>query len=1492
MKRFGVGCLVALSLLQAGGGTLRPPSVPIVACDPYFSVWSPSVRPNGSDTTTWYGARQPIRVSVELDGVRYRLMGAKGLQSEADRQADLAALKCTDCRVRPLTTVFTYADGRRTVELSFLTPKIADDLDVFSRPVTYATVRTTGAEKVRVFAEIGSELATNDDGVEMVTNRLTVAGLSAVAIGRKEQRPLSKTGDQVRCDWGFAYLVNPEADGPDVHFLLAYDDVETLQFLGRTVPAWWRRGGTSFVKMLEEAEADYPRLRRESAGFDARWERDLEAVGGRKYRELACLAYRQSFAACKLVAGPGGQPLYFSKENSSNGCIGTVDVFYPQLPLLLLTSKTLVRATLEPILLYATGGQWPFAYAPHDVGRWPLANGQVYNFGKGYKDKQGNPTPDSTRMPVEECGNMLISLCALSEAEGNAAFAGRYWDTIAGWARYLETFGFDPGDQLCTDDFAGHLAHNANLSLKTIMAFAAMARMVERLGKAETAQKYRKLAEESVPKWIAAAEGGAEGGFRLAFDRPDSWSQKYNLVWDRVLGFGLFPPEVATRELEAYRKLALPFGIALDSRKPYTKLDWEFWSASLTGRREDLDFVTDLVWRYADETPDRLPLPDWYWANNGRVRGFWARPVIGGVFMPMLANRNVLKPVRVKVDFSAETGPVKPVNGVGQPPMVGGPGNFGMFRYLKEAGVPYSRLHDVGGAYGQMRYVDIPNIFRNFDADETDPANYDFAYTDDLLKAMNANGVEPFFRLGVTIENAVERGFPGYRCDPPKDYAKWARICEQVIAHYTEGWANGFLWNIEYWEIWNEPDNNPIEAMNPLFRAPWSEFLRFYGTVAPYLKTRFPKLKIGGYASCGFYAAVGAGQVRAANSSPRLEYFVTCAKEFLAAAKAKEWPLDFFSYHSYSEPEEALRQVRYADELLNEYGFTREKTERIFNEWLPYVSHENLGTARQAAGIAAELIGLQDGPCDLACIYDARCGIGNYSPLFNAMTYRPHKAYYAFTAFNELRRCGQAVKTEVVGEAPGLWATAAVGERGAAVLVANDSDNPLPIDFDFGGRSPASVRLTDENRTDAVVELPAVLPPRAFAVIVFDSRTDETEAIQKRIDAAHAAGGGRVSLGKGVHLVRTLRLKSDVELHLEAGAELRGSRDSEEYVADLFGWKGNPYARNRRMCAMIRILGERNVKVTGEPGSLINGRNCFDIRNEEGYRGPHAIVVFDSTNLTFSGFSVRDAGNFALYANGVADVRVEDLTIRGGHDGLDFFDSRNVSVSDCSIRSGDDCVAGHGNRDLTVRDCELNTACNVFRLGGNGILVENCRAGSVGEFPHRWSLPFALRKLEKTPPGQGRRDTLSCFTFFTGRRVATESDDIVFRNCTFAGARQFVHYNLSGNEQWQNGKGLKGLVFENVTVEGLEMPSSVYSVPDAPLTLTLKDCRFFFKTSVDAFARGAHVAKIVADDVEVKGMTGPILRSWAGSPVLSCDDLEGVSSVVEQGTGDFAEGAL
>jgi hypothetical protein len=440
----------------------------------------------------------------------------------------------------------------------------------------------------------------------------------------------------------------------------------------------------------------------------------------------------------------------------------------------------------------------------------------------------------------------------------------------------------------------------------------------------------------------------------------------------------------------------------------------------------------------------------------------------------------------VRVNPDRGVSPVKPVNGVGQPPMADALRSWQMFHYLREAGIPYSRLHDVGGWLGGGLYVDVPNLFPDFDADETDPASYRFAFTDSLLEALADNGVEPYFRLGVTIENWVEYpgSLPPLRTFPPKDPAKWARICEHVIRHYTEGWAGGCRMKIDYWEIWNEPDGSP-RGDGCCWHGSFDEFTRLYGVAATYLKAAFPHLKIGGYGSCGFYAGVGSDHVPAANSSPQMTYFVECARRFLAAAMDNGWPLDFFSFHSYSPPREALRQVRFADELLDRFGFTRDRCERHFNEWLPYVSNDNLGGALQSAGIATEMIGLQNGPCDLACLYDARCGVGPYSPLFNPLTFQPHKAYYAFTAFNELRKRRTAVETIVEGT-DSVFAAAARGEDGTmAVMIANDSDNAVPLALDAGNRAATICRITDADRTNAIGPIPPEMPPHSFLVVEF-----------------------------------------------------------------------------------------------------------------------------------------------------------------------------------------------------------------------------------------------------------------------------------------------------------------------------------------------------------------------------------------------------------------------
>ncbi|MBE6560697.1 MAG: hypothetical protein E7662_06200 [Ruminococcaceae bacterium] len=419
----------------------------------------------------------------------------------------------------------------------------------------------------------------------------------------------------------------------------------------------------------------------------------------------------------------------------------------------------------------------------------------------------------------------------------------------------------------------------------------------------------------------------------------------------------------------------------------------------------------------------------------------------------------------IRINTADVIGRIKEVNGVGQPPAMGGL-RYPLFHYLTEAGIPYSRLHDVG-FYQGGRFVDIHCIFRNFDADPADPASYDFTFTDHLITALMEAECKPYFRLGVTIENfaSVKR----YNIFPPKDFAKWARICEGIIRHYTEGWADGFCYDIRYWEIWNEPDGGE----NSMWAGTKEQYYELYTVASKHLKACFPHLKIGGYASCGFYAET------TENPSARQTYFVTFFHEFLAWIRREGAPLDFFSWHTYDRSIDSIRlQARYARRVLDEYGFT--ETETSCNEW--NCAHQNIyrGTALHAALTAAVMLAFQEEPVDTAMFYDARLGPSEYGGLFNPLTWGPLPSYYSFMAFNELAKRGAQVRLE---GADGLYAAAAADGETVAVMIVNPEGAPLPLSI-TGIGEVTECRVIDEARTWEVCDLPAEIGTNTVLCII------------------------------------------------------------------------------------------------------------------------------------------------------------------------------------------------------------------------------------------------------------------------------------------------------------------------------------------------------------------------------------------------------------------------
>jgi hypothetical protein len=223
---------------------------------------------------------------------------------------------------------------------------------------------------------------------------------------------------------------------------------------------------------------------------------------------------------------------------------------------------------------------------------------------------------------------------ALEKIEGNANFANQYWPLLSRWAAYLRENGMDPENQLATNDMSGHLAHNTDLSIKAIIGIAAYGKLCEMTNRSEESKSYLTTAREYANNWASMADDGDH--YRLAFDRPGTWSQKHNLIWDRVLGLDIFPASVAQKETAFYMTRLNRYGLPLDNRESYSLVDWTVWTAALSDSKGTFETLIQPIYRFADESPDRVPLADWYGTVDGKHLYFQARPVVGGIFIRML----------------------------------------------------------------------------------------------------------------------------------------------------------------------------------------------------------------------------------------------------------------------------------------------------------------------------------------------------------------------------------------------------------------------------------------------------------------------------------------------------------------------------------------------------------------------------------------------------------------------------------------------------------------------------------------------------------------------------------------------------------------------------------------------------------------------------------------------------------------------------------------
>ena len=674
----------------------KAPAYPLITHNPYFSIWSFSDQLNESTTKHWTGKPNSILGLIKVDGKVYRFLGKEDTLNTLSIQ--LAKQESIDMSATETKYVFTC--GGIQLNLIFTSPLIISDLSILSRPVTYISMRTKSIDgkkhQTSLLVGVSSLMASNTSQQEMKANAYTSNQLNILKVGTVEQPILQKTGDNLRIDWGYAYVAankntsvqtianildvanalgssanvsaknTTEVKGKNLflntlfkeetideqeknHLLLVgYDELYAIQYFKENLKPWWKLDPTMTMdKLLQLANTQYNEVIQKCNQIDKIIYNDALAAGGENYAKLCITAYRQAISAHNLVKSKqNGELLFLSKENFSNGSINTVDVTYPSAPLFLAYNPELMKGMLNGIFYFSEkSGLYKQPYAAHDLGTYPIANGQTYPEG----------------MPVEESGNMTILAGAIAKATGNANYAKAHWATLTQWVQFLEKEGLDPVNQLCTDDFAGHLARNANLAIKAIVGIRCYAMLAEQLGKKEIATKYTQIANDMAIKWQDLANAGDH--YALTYNDKNTWSQKYNMVWDKLFGFNLFPQKVYDNEVAYYLTKQNEFGLPLDSRKTYTKSDWIAWTATLTNNQADFEKLINPVYKFSTNTPTRVPLSDWHETTNGKQIGFQARSVVGGYSIKVLQEKwnsaQATIPVKGNGYYSGKKSPTK-----------------------------------------------------------------------------------------------------------------------------------------------------------------------------------------------------------------------------------------------------------------------------------------------------------------------------------------------------------------------------------------------------------------------------------------------------------------------------------------------------------------------------------------------------------------------------------------------------------------------------------------------------------------------------------------------------------------------------------------------------------------------------------------------------------------------------------------------------------------
>lgn len=649
---------------------IRYPAVPLLNIDPYFNIWSFSDCLTDDTTRHWTGVSNSMTGMIKYNSKVYRFMGKCAIDGRY-YYCEPEVLPQTDVEVFPTKTVCSFENDDLALTVTFISPLIADNMLLMARPVSYIEYKIfpkTEIAEPKIYFDIACECCVDNpkQNVSLLKNEY------GIYCGNSEQKILNKCGDDVRIDWGYLHLLDKDGyfagalqsrdafarekeiellDDKESHNIyeetpvmavvkigfenkiaIAYNDIKSICYFGKNLDSYYKSNGDTFEDICTKAFSEYGEVKRQCEEFDKKIIGDAQNINS-EYADILSYVYRQAAASHKLCYDENGI-LFISKECFSDGDAATMDITYPSMPLFLCVNPELVKGMLRPILDFARKEKWKFDFAPHDCGLYPILNGQDY----GLNHETGELALDM-QMPIEESGNMLLCMYALCKMLGNSEYADENRDLLDKWAKYLLEYGYDPNNQLCTDDFAGHLGHNCNLSIKAILGIFAYGEMFGN-------DEYKAKAQEYARKW--EKEAFENDHYKLAFDKENSWSIKYNLLWDKLFGFNLFDKSVYETETKYYLTKLEKYGIPLDSRGDAAKNDWIMWAAVLNDDAEYKNKLIHSVWNMINETKERVPLSDyyniknggqWLWAFGKRPWGFSNRTVVGGFWALMLNNK-------------------------------------------------------------------------------------------------------------------------------------------------------------------------------------------------------------------------------------------------------------------------------------------------------------------------------------------------------------------------------------------------------------------------------------------------------------------------------------------------------------------------------------------------------------------------------------------------------------------------------------------------------------------------------------------------------------------------------------------------------------------------------------------------------------------------------------------------------------------------------------